>query len=488
MKTKKRFPGWIIPLIILLAVGGALFNYRAHPIQVQAPAVDLTKVHTTQVVMGSIADSVSTTGAVRTNQTTSLTWGISGQVSQVLVKPGDAVTAGEVLAQLDPASNVTFVTTQASLLTAQEALANLQNTTVAVATAQIALLQAQAALTTAQKAVSDLQLAPTQAQIDAAYAATLQDQKSVYRLQVAFNILAASPVTELDRANALTALNNATAKENQDVGMYNQLKNHQPDAAALATAQSNLALAQQQLAVAQANVTLANAGPDASQVSAAQASIQQIQSSLDQQYLRAPSAGTVTSVSTQVNDLVSPGTAAFQIDDLTSLYMDLPVSETNIMAVQIGQAVALTFNAVPNQDYSAKVTAISASGTVTAGVANYTVTVLLTHADSQVRPGMTAAANIISQQLNNVMLVPNLSITTLNGKRVVYRMAGGQMSPVTVTESLVSDTQTAVVSPDLKVGDAIVVNPASLATAPAVPGFQATLDNLLLKLGVIAYS
>lgn len=133
-------------------------------------------------------------------------------------------------------------------------------------------------------------------------------------------------------------------------------------------------------------------------------------------------------------------------------------------------------------------TAISASGTVTAGVANYTVTVLLTHADSQVRPGMTAAANIISQQLNNVMLVPNLSITTLNGKRVVYRMAGGQMSPVTVTESLVSDTQTAVVSPDLKVGDAIVVNPASLATAPAVPGFQATLDNLLLKLGVIAYS
>ena len=168
--------------------------------------------------------------------------------------------------------------------------------------------------------------------------------------------------------------------------------------------------------------------------------------------------------------------------------MDLPVSESNITAVKIGQAVELSFDAISGQVYSAKVTAISATGTVSGGVANYTVTLLLSNADSQVKPGMTAAANIVTQQMSNVMLVPNLSITSLNGKKVVYREAGGQVSPVTVSESLVSDTKTAVVSASLKAGDAIVLNPASLRAAQTATGWHATLENLLLKLGVIVYS
>jgi HlyD family secretion protein len=397
MKNKRRFPWWIIPLIILAAGGGALVYFRGHPVQVKAPAVDLTKVHTTKVVVGTIDNGISTTGAVRTNQNVSVAWGISGQVSQVMVKVGDQVQKGQILAELDPASNIKFVTTQANLLTAQEALANLQDTGVAIATAKIALIQAQAGLASAQKALNNLEIVPTQAQIDAAYAATLQDQKTVTRLQAAYNALASNPVDDLDRANALTALNAAIQKENQDVGMYNQLKNQQPDAAALATAQSNLGLAQQQLSVAQANDTLASAGPNAAQIGAAQASIQQIQTTLDQQYLRAPSAGTVTSVTVQVNDLVSTGTAAFRIDDMSSLYVDLQVSEVDINRVQVGQTVELTYDAISNQVYAAKVTGISAVGAVSGGVANYTVTAELTNADSLVRPGMTTTANIVTR-------------------------------------------------------------------------------------------
>jgi HlyD family secretion protein len=455
---------------------------------VKAPAVDLSKVHTTKVVMGSIENGISTTGAVRTNASASVAWGLGGQVAQVMVKVGDQVQEGQILGQLDPASNISFTTMQASLLTAQENLASLQDTAAATATAKIALIQAQSGLASAQKAVDDLQIVPSQAQIDAAYAAYLQDQKSVNRLQVAFNTLASNPVSDLDRANALTALNAATQKENQDLGAYNQMKNNQPDAAALATAQSNLVVAQRQLAVAQANYTLASAGANTAQIGAAQASIQQIQANLDQEYIRAPMAGTVTSVTAQVDDLVSAGTVAFRINDMTSLYMDLPVSETDINQVQIGQGVELTYDAISNQGYSAKVTGVGASGTVTEGVANYTVTVVLTNADSQVRPGMTAAANIVTQQLSNVLLVPNLSMSDLNGGKVVYVMAGGQVSPVKVTVSLASDTQTAVASPDLKAGDVIVANPASLTAAPSSSGIGGMLDNLFRQLGVISYS
>jgi multidrug efflux pump subunit AcrA (membrane-fusion protein) len=100
---------------------------------------------------------------------------------------------------------------------------------------------------------------------------------------------------------------------------------------------------------------------------------------------------------------------------------------------------------------------------------------------------MTTTANIVTQQLSNVLLVPNLSISTLNGHKVVYVMAGGQVSPVAVTVSLASDTQTAVTSPELKAGDAIVTNPSSLTT-PTSTGIRAMLENLFLKLGVVSYS
>jgi HlyD family secretion protein len=488
MNNKKKFPWWIFPLVVLAVGAGALFYFRLHPVQVKAPAIDLTKAHTTKVVVGSINTGISTTGAVRTNQNASLAWKISGQVSQVFVKIGDQVQKDQVLAQLDPASNITFVTTQASLLTAQENLASLQNTAAATATAKIALVQAQTGLTSVQKALDDLQIAPTQAQIDAAYAAYLQDQKSVARLQVAFDILASSPVDNLERASALTALNNVVQKENQDLGAYNRLKNGRPDASALADAQSNLELAQRKLEVAQADYTLASAGPDTAKIAAAQASHQQIQATLDQQYIRASFAGTVTSVSAQVDDLVSSGTVAFRIDDMSSLYVDLQVSEVDINRVQIGQAVELTYEAIPDQLYTAKVTGISAVGTVSGGVANYTVTALLTKSDSLVRPGMTTAANVVTQQLSNVLLVPNLSISALNGRKVVYVLVGGQVSPVTVTVSLASDAQTAVASSNLKAGDVIVTNPSSLTAAPASTGIRSMLDNLFRKLGVISYS
>ena len=301
------------------------------------------------------------------------------------------------------------------------------------------------------------------------------------------NLLASSPVENIDRANALNALNNAIQRENQDLGAYNQLKNHTPDAAALAIAQSNLELAQQKLAVARANDTRASAGLDTAKIAAGQASIQQIQAALDKQYIRATMAGTITSVSVQVNDLVSPGTTAFRIDDTSSLYVDLQVSEVDVSSIQIGQAVELTYDAIPDQVYTAKVTAISSVGTAAGGVSNYTVTALLADADSLVHPGMTTSASIITQQKDNVLLVPNLSVSTLNGKKVVYIMAEGQVSPITVTVSLVSDTQTAVTGSSLTAGDAIVTNPSSLP-APAATGVKAIFDSLFLKLGVISNS
>ena len=140
----------------------------------------------------------------------------------------------------------------------------------------------------------------------------------------------------------------------------------------------------------------------------------------------------------------------------------------------------LTFDAIVDKQYAAKVTDIGVVGTVGGGVANFAVTAVLTDADSSVRPGMTATANIVTQQVSNVLLVPNRAISTLGSRKVVYVLANSQVSPVTVTVGLASDTQTEVTSTNLKLGDVVVTNTTTLtATTQTSTSISASLFRAL---------
>jgi HlyD family secretion protein len=462
MKKKRKFLWWIIPLALVAAAAGALFWFRAHPVQTQAATIDLTKLTTTKVVVGSVSNGIGASGTVRTNQNATLSWSVSGKVAQVAVKKGDQVKANQILAQVDPASSTSLVSAQANLTTAQQNLASLQDVSVSQANVKIALINAQTAVDDAQTTLNNLGVVPTQAQIDAANATYLADQQTVEKLQAAYDKVSSLDVNDLRRAQALTALETAKQTRDQAKANLDYLQNYKPDATSVTQAEANLELAQAQLVVAQADYDAVKNGPDAVKIAAAQANISQIQASLDQQYIRAPFDGTITVVNVNAGDLVSNGTNAFRIDDMSSLYIDLQVSEVDINSIQVEQAVDLTFDAIVDKQYAAKVTDIGVVGTVGGGVANFAVTAVLTDADSSVRPGMTATANIVTQQVSNVLLVPNRAISTLGSRKVVYVLANSQVSPVTVTVGLASDTQTEVTSTNLKLGDVVVTNTTTL--------------------------
>jgi HlyD family secretion protein len=485
IKRKRRFLWWIIPLALVGAAAGALFWFRAHPVQTQAATLDLTKLTTTKVVMGSVSTGISASGTVRTNQNATLSWSASGKVAQVTVKKGDQVKANQILAQIDPASSTALVSAQANLASAQQTLADLQDVTVSQANAKIALINAQTAVDDAQTTQDNLQVVPTQAQIDAAYTTLLTDQQTVDKLQAAYDKVSGLDVNDLRRAQALSALEGAKQTRDQAASTWDYLKNYKPDATSVAQAEANLALVKAQLVVAQANYDAVKNGPDATKVAAAQANISQIQAALDQQYIRAPFDGTMTTVNVNAGDQVSSGSSAFRIDDTSALYIDLQVSEVDINSVNLDQSVDLTFDAITDQAYTAKITDVGSVGTVSGGVANFTVTAHLTNANSAVRPGMTATANIVIQQVSNVLLVPNHSITTFGKDKVVYVLANNQVTPVVVTAGLASDTQTEITSTTLKSGDVVVTNPTSLTTATTTStGVSSIFGNLFRMLGV----
>jgi multidrug efflux pump subunit AcrA (membrane-fusion protein) len=91
-------------------------------------------------------------------------------------------------------------------------------------------------------------------------------------------------------------------------------------------------------------------------------------------------------------------------------------------------------------------------GTVSQGVVNYPVTVRITNADEDIRPGMTASVTIIVDQVDDVLVVPNKAIRTSSGQRMVTVLFEGQQITVPVTVGLVGDSMSEVTSDQLREG------------------------------------
>ncbi|OGO41147.1 MAG: hypothetical protein A2W36_06950 [Chloroflexi bacterium RBG_16_58_14] len=222
---------------------------------------------------------------------------------------------------------------------------------------------------------------------------------------------------------------------------------------------SAISLAQARLDEAKSNLTDLQDGPSENDVTIAQTRLTQAQASLKQAGLTAPFDGTVTDIQIMQGDLVSPGTTAFRVDDLSTLYVDLLVSEVDIQQVQIGQPVSVTFDAILDGEYRGEVVEIGQFGQNSQGVVSFPVTVQLTDPDAQVKPGMTAVANILTSQVEDVLQLPNHVIQDDNGKKFVYVMGPNGVKTVYVQIGRSSDIASEIISSELKEGDRILVNP-----------------------------
>jgi HlyD family secretion protein len=164
---------------------------------------------------------------------------------------------------------------------------------------------------------------------------------------------------------------------------------------------------------------------------------------------------------------------AFRLDNLSSLLVDVELSEVDINRVAIGQPVTLTFDAILGKEYEGQVTKVAQAGTIVGGVVNFTVTVELIDADEFVKPGMTAAVNIIVREINDAVLVPNRAVRLVDGERVVFVSGENGMPEKTeISLGASSDTMSEVIGGDLQEGDEIILNPTADLTGSGPPFAQ----------------
>jgi HlyD family secretion protein len=232
-----------------------------------------------------------------------------------------------------------------------------------------------------------------------------------------------------------------------------------PDALEVAEADARVMLAEANLKDAQREWARLQNGPDPDDIAAAEARIAAIEATLGQIDLEAPFSGTVTDVSNKAGDQVSPASPAFRIDDLSRLLVDVQITEVDINRIRVGQPAMMTFDAITNREYSGKVVEVARVGIPSQGLVNFQVTIELDNADGAVRPGMTAAVNIITDLVENVLLVPNRAVRLREGQRVVYVLRNGVPVMTEIQLGLTSDVQSELVSGDVKEGDLLVLNP-----------------------------
>jgi HlyD family secretion protein len=436
---------------------------------VRAQAGTTATYQTTTVQQGTLTSQVQGTGTVRSALSANLTWQASGQVGAVDAQIGDQVKSGDVLASLMPSSS-SISALQTALVNAQENLAELTSPA-AIAAAQAAVASDEQTLTNAQMSVANLTY-HNQSAISNAQAALTLAKENLDNAQHNYDSIGL-PLDDPRKAQAYQLLYSAQLKYNSTVATYNNLTGNPSQAtidsahATLALATANLAQDQAYLAALQGGTIAADAtGTNLLKLEQAKLAVQTAQQNLAAANILAPFDGTITQSDVVANQVVNNGTQAFRIDDLSNMVVDISVVEIDVNGIKAGQPASIVFDAIPNKTYTGTVQKVDMSGTSSNTSVSFTVTVQITNADAEIKPGMGATVTITTNEVANALLVPSTSVfTDTNGQNYVYLIQNGTPTPVQVTIGAVSDTQDQILGNTLQAGDSIVLSFASSSTS-----------------------
>lgn len=139
----------------------------------------------------------------------------------------------------------------------------------------------------------------------------------------------------------------------------------------------------------------------------------------------APTAGTITNLSVSngstvaINSTLAPTTPVLTITNASATEVSIALSETDINKVKEGQKASVKIEAAKEEDYTGIVKRVDTIGTDTQGVIRYNVYIEILNADANIKPGMTADATITTNELSDVLTVPNSAVKPYQGGRAV---------------------------------------------------------------------
>lgn len=168
-------------------------------------------------------------------------------------------------------------------------------------------------------------------------------------------------------------------------------------------------------------------------------------------------AGTVGNI-TILKGLVLSGTSATTVAVIQSDSLPMAsfnISEVDVSRVLPGQKATISLDSLSGKTFAGTVETVDRIGIVTSNVTNYPAIIQFITKAKELLPNMSATVAIITNQKDNVLLVPSGAVITQNGQTVVRVIKNGTLTESAVETGLSSSTQTEIVS-GVSEGDEVV--------------------------------
>ena len=188
--------------------------------------------------------------------------------------------------------------------------------------------------------------------------------------------------------------------------------------------------------------------------------------------ITSPTAGVIILRGVEEGETVVGGTSAFgggtelfTVADLSALRIKAAINEVDIGKVSMGDSVALTVDAFPDDTVVGVVRLVPPAARLNERVRVFDVEIRALRA-GPLRPGMTANVRIRGPVRSEVVRIPVESVFLVEGKPVVYRLAGGEPERVAVRLGL-SDLSWVEILDGVSPGDSVALEDPAAALGRA---------------------
>jgi HlyD family secretion protein len=416
LKNKPRKRVLILLAVLIVAVAVVL------GLLLKPGGKDKAPLPTAVVTRTTLTKSVAATGKVIPNFEVEIKAKASGKIIQLPYDVSDYVKRGALLVELDPIDEDRAVSQAAASLAGLESKTSQSRVNMAVAERTLE--------TDIAKARSDLSAAK----------AKYTDAHS--------------------KAQRLTSLaqQRFISQEEAETGKTTETQ-----------ARTDLQDAQTRLRELQTQQLALQAQAEDVRYSEAQARAQRVALATSQQRLSetkiyAPISGVVTTRPAQIGNIVASGvsnvgggTAIMTMADLSRIFVDASVDESDIGQVREGQMVNITADSFPGQAFQGHVVQIAPEGIVTSNVVTFDVKIEVVGANKHLlKPQMTTNVEVLIDRHANVLAVPAEAVVSRNGRNIV-RVVGptGKPRPRPVEVGLNDGTDVEILS-GLQEGESVV--------------------------------
>jgi multidrug efflux pump subunit AcrA (membrane-fusion protein) len=265
------------------------------------------------------------------------------------------------------------------------------------------------------------------------------------------------------------------AKQSQTTGLLQDQQQVQSSEDSLANARATYASTTAGDAVKEAPAKAEDVAQAEASVASAQAQVDTATKNEDDTVLRAPIAGTVSSISGLVGDYASGGSASGSssssdgtsgfvvLTDVDVVDVKVGFSEADAAKVRVGQRATISIDATGGSTVDGTVVSLDVNRTLVDNVVTYYAKVRLDGAAAGVKPGMTASVSVVLDKRDDVVTLPTSAVPSQGtSTTVTVRDASGHDTPRTIAIGLRGDNAVEITS-GLSAGDNVVTTTSSAA-------------------------